>query len=101
MIDTASPVRIEGCTDAELLSLYLSLSPASREKIFVNTAQAATITGVSIRTIQLWIECGTVRAIIVGSKYRVVLQSLRAHLELQMKKRGHFAIYAEDMAKFT
>jgi excisionase family DNA binding protein len=87
MTDTASPVRMASLTDAELLSLYLSLSSASREKVFVNTAQAAKITGVSMRTIQLWIECGTVRAIVVGSKYRIVLESLRAHLELQMNKR--------------
>ncbi len=93
MTDTASPVRIAGCTDAELLSHYLALPPASREKIFVNTAQAAKITGVSMRTIQLWIECGTVRAIIVGSKYRILLDSLRSHLELQMSKR--------DLAKIT
>lgn len=87
MTDTASPVRMASLTDAELLSLYLSLSSASREKVFANTAQAAKITGVSMRTIQLWIECGTVRAIVVGSKYRIVLESLRAHLELQMNKR--------------
>jgi excisionase family DNA binding protein len=87
MTDTASPVRMASLTDAEVLSLYLSLSSASREEVFVNTAQAAKITGVSMRTIQLWIECGTVRAIAVGSKYRIVLESLRAHLELQMNKR--------------
>jgi hypothetical protein len=41
-----------------------------------------------MRTIQLWIECGTVRAIIVGRKYRIVLDSLRAHLERQMNRWG-------------
>ena len=86
MTGTALPTRIAHFTDAELLSLYLSLSPEAREKTFVNTAQAAKITGVSMRTIQLWIECGTVRAIIVGRKYRIVLGSLRAHLEAQMSK---------------
>ena len=96
MTDTASPVRLASVTDAELLNLYLS-SPASREKIFVNTAQAAKITGVSMRTIQLWIECGTVRAIMVGSKYRIVFESLRAHLELQMNKRGQCPAYTEDI----
>jgi excisionase family DNA binding protein len=86
MTEKASLARITSLTDTELLSLYLSLSPASRAKTFVNTAQAAKITGVSIRTIQLWIECGALRAIVVGRKYRIVLESLRAHLESQMNK---------------
>ncbi|HEX4959710.1 MAG TPA: helix-turn-helix domain-containing protein [Thermoanaerobaculia bacterium] len=88
MIDTASPAGIANLTDAELLSLYLSLPPASREKTFVNTAHAAEITGVSMRTIQLWIESGAVRAIVIGRKYRIVLDSLRAHLESQINKQG-------------
>jgi len=88
MTDTSSPTRIARFTDAELLSLYLSLSPAPRETIFVNTAEAAEITGVSMRTIQLWVECGTVRAISIGRKYRIVLESLREYLRSQMNKRG-------------
>jgi len=88
MTDTASPARIANLTDTELLSLYLSLAPAPREKAFINTAHAAEITGVSMRTIQLWIESGAVRAIVIGRKYRIVLESLRAHLESQMNKWG-------------
>jgi len=88
MSDTASPARITRFTDEELLCLYISLTPAPREKIFINTAQAAKITGVSMRTIQLWIECGTVRAIIIGKRYRIVLESLREHLGRQMNKHG-------------
>jgi excisionase family DNA binding protein len=88
MIDTASPARIARFTDEELLNLYLSLTPAPREKIFISTAQAAKITGVSMRTIQLWIECGTVRAISIGKRYRIVLESLKEHLGRQMNKRG-------------
>lgn len=87
MIDTASPARIASLTDTELLNLYLSLPPASRERAFICTAQAAKTTGVSIRTIQLWIESGAVRAILIGRKYRIVLESLKAHLESQMNKR--------------
>jgi excisionase family DNA binding protein len=90
MTDTASPpVRVTSLKDAELLNLYLALSPAPREKIFIDTAQAARITGVSMRTIQLWIESGAVRAIAVGRKYRIVLESLRAHLESQMNRRAY------------
>lgn len=85
--DTASTGQITSLTDAELLSLYLSLPPGPRQKAFVNTAQAAEITGVSVRTIQLWIESGAVRAIVIGRKYKIVLQSLKEHLEGQMDKR--------------
>lgn len=81
-----SPAEIASLTDTELLNLYLSLPPGSREKAFINTAQAAEITGLSMRTIQLWIESGAVRAIAIGRKYKVVLDSLRAHLESQMNK---------------
>jgi excisionase family DNA binding protein len=89
MIDTASPAGIANLTDTELLSLYLSLPPASREKAFINTSTAAEITGVSMRTIQLWIENGAVRAIVIGRKYRIALESLREHLESQINKRDH------------
>ena len=81
-----SPAEIANLTDAELLHLYLSLPPASREKAFINTAQAAEITGLSMRTIQLWIESGAVRAIAIGKKYQIVLESLKTHLEGQISK---------------
>jgi len=87
-METVSPARIIGLTDVELLGLYLSLSPTSRAEIFVGSAEAAKITGVSVRTIQLWIECGAVRAIVIGRKYKIVLDSLRAHLERQLSKMG-------------
>jgi len=88
MTDTASPADIADLTDAELLSLYLSLPPAAREKEFIVTAQAAEMTGVSMRTIQLWIESGAVRAIAIGRKYRIVVESLRGHLRSQMDRRN-------------
>jgi excisionase family DNA binding protein len=89
MIDTATPAGIANLTDTELLSLYLSLPPASREKTFISTSIAAEITGVSMRTIQLWIENGAVRAIVIGRKYRIALESLREHLKSQINKRDH------------
>jgi len=88
MTDAAPPARITGLTDTEILNLYLSLPPTSRGGAFISTAQAAKITGVSIRTIQFWIESGAVRAIVIGRKYRVVLESLKAHLETQMSRRA-------------
>lgn len=87
MTNTASPSKITGLTDAEILNLYLSLPPTSRGGAFVSSAQAAKITGVSIRTIQFWIESGAVRAIVIGRKYRIILESLKAHLETQMSRR--------------
>jgi len=74
-------------SDTKLLELYLSLPPTAREKVFVDTCQAARLTGVSMRTIQLWIESGAVRAIAIGRRYRVVLDSLKVHLKRQMHKR--------------
>lgn len=88
MPDTASSAKVAYLSDTQLLDLYLSLSPATREKTFVNTAQAARVTGVSMRTIQLWIESGAVRAIAISRNYRIFLESLRAHLKSQMNKRA-------------
>lgn len=87
MTRTVSPGKAADLTDTELLDFYLSLPPMLRAEKFVDTSRAAQITGVSIRTIQLWIESGAVRALVIGRKYRVVLDSLRAHLEIQVKKR--------------
>jgi excisionase family DNA binding protein len=87
MTETAHPARTSSLTDVELLSLYISLPPGRRENIFISTAEAAKITGLSTRTIQLWIECGALRAIVIGRKYRIVLESLREHLRTQMNKR--------------
>jgi excisionase family DNA binding protein len=89
MTDTAPPTGIAHLEDAELLSLYLSLPRPSREKAFISTVQAAEITGVSMRTIQLWIESGVVRAIPIGGKYRIVFESLRAYLHGRMNKQSH------------
>ena len=68
MANTTSSALTSDSTDGELLSLYLSSPPAHREKTFITTAQAAEMTGVSMRTIQLWIESGAVRAIVIGRK---------------------------------
>lgn len=74
-----SPLSVR--MDVPLLSLYLSLSPSRREKLFADTSRSAEIAGVSQRTVQLWIESGLVRAIRIGRRYRVDLDSLREFLE--------------------
>ena len=87
MMSEVAPAKIGSLTDQELLSLYLSLPSASRKREFLSTAQAAEITGLSIRTIQLWIESGDIRALVIGRKYKVVLESLRAYLESRVSQR--------------
>ncbi len=82
----SSSVLTSNLTDEELLELYLSLPPKRRGESFTDTTHAAEITGVSVRSIQLWIESGAVRAIVVGGKYRIVLDSLKAYLKAQMNK---------------
>ena len=86
MNHNTSPIAID-LQDDELLDLYLSLPKNQREKRFADTARAAEITGLAVRTIQLWIETGMVQAVIVGRKYRVDLLSLRQYLKSQSDKR--------------
>ncbi len=62
MPEVAAIPRLANLTDAELLSLYLSVPPAHRDKAFISTTYEAEVTSVSMRTIQLWIESGAVRA---------------------------------------
>ena len=75
-----------GSSAGDLLDLYLSMGCAERDHRFSCTMRAAEITGLSVRTIQFWIECGYVQALYIGRKYRVDLDSLRLHLKTQMAK---------------
>lgn len=75
-------------TEDGLLDLYLSLNCAERDKRFACTLRAAEITGLSVRTIQFWIECGYVQALYIGRKYRVDLDSLRRYLKARMQKHS-------------
>lgn len=83
----SSPIPLNNLSDEDLLKLYLSLPAKRREVRFTDTAHAAEITGVSARTVQLWIEGGVVQAVLVGRKYKVDLESLEAYLQNQMRKR--------------
>lgn len=69
--------------DFDLLGYYLSLSPLKRKELFTDTAGAADRIGVSQRTIQSWVDAGLVRAIPIGKKFQVQLDSLLSHV------RGH------------
>ena len=73
-------------SDDELFDLYLSLPEKQREKKFASTERAAKIIGLSQRTIQLWVEAGLVRAVMIGRKYQVSLDSLKAYLKSRVDK---------------
>ena len=82
----ASRLSVFDFTDDELLDLYLALPNKQRQEKFVDTAQAAEFAGISQRTIQLWIEIGTIRAVPIGKKYRVHLHSLREYLKTRVDR---------------
>ena len=77
-----------GSNDSEgkdLLEMYLTLPHKQREQRFADTASAAKITGLTQRTIQLWIEFGAIRAIPIGRKYKIDLESLKAYLKSRVE----------------
>ena len=73
--------------DHELLEQYLALSAENRDQKFPNTAYAAHMVGLSRRTIQFWVEIGAVRAVLIGRKYRVSIDSLRDYLKRRADER--------------
>ena len=66
--------------NCDLLLTYLSLPINDRKKRFATTAYAADITGLSRRTIQLWIEIGAIDAVHIGKRYEVDINSLIEYL---------------------
>ena len=78
----------DGPTEEDLLRLYLRLPRKERRDLFADTARAAELTDLSQRTIQLWIETGAIRAVSIGRKYWVYLESLDDYLNQQAKKRA-------------
>lgn len=71
----------------ELLNTYLEMPTKLRDAQFIDTASAAERVGLSQRTIQLWIESGDLRAVVVGKKYKVLVPSLVACLKEHAHKR--------------
>ena len=69
----------------DLLDMYLNLPHKQREQRFADTASAARITGLTQRTIQLWIEFGAIRAIPIGRKYKIDHESLKAYLKSRVE----------------
>jgi excisionase family DNA binding protein len=75
-------------TDEQLLEVYLDLPKKERENRFADTAHAAEMVGLSQRTIQLWIEIGLIRAILLGGKYMICLNSLKDYLKSRIEQQG-------------
>jgi excisionase family DNA binding protein len=67
--------------EGRLLESFLSATPAERVGRFASTARVASLTGLSQRTIQLWIQTGAIRAVRIGEKYQVDVWSLKSYLE--------------------
>jgi excisionase family DNA binding protein len=78
--DVPVPCRCFEPSKDDLLKLFLSLPRPERLDRFADTARTAEIVGMSRRTIQLWIELGQIRAVRVGKKYQVHLDSVHGYL---------------------
>ena len=76
-------------TEEDMLDEYLKLSKQQRQDRFMGTASAAEFTGLSIRTIQSWIESGRVRAFALGKKYQLDVTSLKEYLKNLANGSGH------------
>lgn len=82
---TAAPLPDAFFDNKDLLEIYLTLPHKQREQRFVDTSAAAGITGLTQRTIQLWIEFGVIRAIPIGRKYKIDTESLIAYLKSRIE----------------
>ncbi|HXG65589.1 MAG TPA: hypothetical protein VNO70_10810 [Blastocatellia bacterium] len=84
-INRIEPEQLEAAatdlTSEQLIEFYLELPKKARDACFVDTAQAAEMAGVTQRTIELWIECGLIRAVRISKRYKVVLLSLKEYLK--------------------
>jgi excisionase family DNA binding protein len=72
----------------DLVNYYINLEDALRDREFVDTATAARRVGVSQRTIEAWIDAGLIRAIFIGKKYKVQLESLYVYVRSHALQRA-------------
>ncbi|MGD0307873.1 MAG: hypothetical protein ABSC02_01180 [Acidobacteriota bacterium] len=68
----------------ELLDEWFSLPPHERNRRFIDTAGAAGIAGVTRRTIEAWIDVGEIRALCIGRKLHVDLETLHEHIRSEV-----------------
>ena len=66
--------------ESVLRQMYLAATCKERAKQFADTARTAEITGLSRRTILVWIETGKLEAVRIGNKHQVSLKSLHDYL---------------------
>jgi excisionase family DNA binding protein len=64
----------------DLLDLYLSATPAKRERLFVSTSKAAKRFGISQRTLELRIKRRDILAIRLGRNYRVYVPAVQRYI---------------------
>ena len=79
--------RTTDSTNQNLLEDYLALPKKHRDQKFPSTASAATMIGISQRTVQFWVEIGEVEAVFIGRKCRVSIDSLREYLRRRADER--------------
>jgi excisionase family DNA binding protein len=87
-----NPQQVSDYTDDQLLDAYLTMPTKQRDRRFVDTASAAEMAGISQRTIELWIEAGDLRAVLIGKKYKVSIDSLVIYLKKQVGKKTSRAL---------
>ncbi|MBX7223008.1 MAG: helix-turn-helix domain-containing protein [Blastocatellia bacterium] len=75
------PAVLQKLADTEkLIDLYLNSSPKDRNKLFAPAARVAERLGVTQRTVQYWVENGSLQCINIGHRRLVYLKSLGAFL---------------------
>ena len=81
--DILNPQPVVIFEEDALLELYLSLTTSQRGQRFGDTARVAELTGVTRRTVQLWVQAGDVRAIPIAGKYQIDMDSVKSYLKLR------------------
>src|SRR5262245_44803387 len=77
-----------GQSEASLLQRYLALPLNERNMQFAEVARAATLTGISPRTIQRWAKQHRIRAVFIAAKYQIEIKSLYNYIEQRAWARG-------------
>jgi excisionase family DNA binding protein len=66
--------------EPELVDLYLSVHEDERRLLFDSTATISSNYGIAQRTLQRWIEEGSILAIRTGGKYQIYLPSVKRYI---------------------
>ncbi len=74
--------------DDVLVQRWFSLSEKERGEHFIESNTASRLAAVSQRTIRAWIEYGHIRAIRIGKKYQIELESIKQFIIRSTKEMG-------------